>query len=71
MISDEMLNKIFEKNIEEIEEKIQKKYHYKIKQLKMEKEEKENAKLSIISELYYQQGFKDGINYIIKILDKK
>lgn len=71
MINDEILTQIFENNLENIEEKIQKDYHQKIKQLNLEKEERENAKMSIISELYYKQGFKDGIKYIIKLLDKK
>ncbi len=68
MLSDEMLNKIFNENFEKIEENIQGEYHQKIKEIKEIKneEEKENIKLSIISELYYKQGFKDGFEYANK-----
>ena len=65
MLSDEMLNKIFNENFEKIEENIQGEYHQKIKEIKNE-EEKENIKLSIISELYYKQGFKDDFEYANK-----
>ena len=33
--------------------------------------EKDNIKLGIISELYYKQGFKDGINFIINNMKNK
>ena len=69
MIDNEMLNQIFEKNLEKIEENIQEEYHQRVKNIR-NKEEKENIKLDIISELYYKQGIKDGINFIINNLKK-
>ena len=66
------LDEYFKKNHEIIEGNISKEYHKRIKQIKEEDiEERNNIKMSIISELYYKEGFKDGLNYIIKILDKK
>ena len=71
MIDDEFLNIIFESRYEKIEENIQEEYHKKIKQIKIEdSEERNNIKMSIISELYYKQGFKDGVNFIIKNMKK-
>lgn len=72
MIDDEILNQIFENRYEKIEENIQKEYHDRIK-LIMEKnnEERNNIKMNIISELYYKQGFKDGVNFIIKNMKNK
>ena len=65
MLSDEIVDKIFNENFERVEENIQKEYHQKIKEIK-NIEERENIKLSIISELYYKQGFKDGFEYANK-----
>ncbi len=65
MIDNEMLNQIFEKNLEKIEENIQEEYHQRVKNIR-NKEEKENIKLNIISELYYKQGFKDGVEFALK-----
>lgn len=65
MIDNEMLNQIFEKNLEKIEENIQEEYHQRVKNIR-NKEEKENIKLDIISELYYKQGFKDGVEFALK-----
>lgn len=71
MIDDEFINIIFESRYEKIEENIQEEYHKKIKQIKIEDcEERNNIKMSIISELYYKQGFKDGVNFIIKNMKK-
>ena len=71
MIDDEFINIIFESRYEKIEENIQEEYHKKIKQIKIEdSEERNNIKMSIISELYYKQGFKDGVNFIIKNMKK-
>ena len=71
MIDDEFLNIIFESRYEKIEENIQEEYYKKIKQIKIEdSEERNNIKMSIISELYYKQGFKDGVNFIIKNMKK-
>ena len=65
MFNDEILRKIFEDRQEEIEEKISKEYHSKIKEIKTDDfEERNNIKMGIISELYYKQGFKDGVNFI-------
>lgn len=66
------LDEFFKKNHERIENNISDEYHKRIKQIKIENsDERNNIKMSIISELYYKEGFKDGLNYIIKILDKK
>ena len=71
MIDDEFINIIFESRYEKIEENIQEEYYKKIKQIKIEdSEERNNIKMSIISELYYKQGFKDGVNFIIKNMKK-
>ena len=62
MLDDEIIKKIFESRYEKIEENIQEEYHKKIKQIKIEdSEERNNIKMNIISELYYNQGFKDGV----------
>ena len=42
MFDDEMLNRIFEERYEDIEENIQREYHYKIKQIKVNSEEERN-----------------------------
>ena len=71
MLDDEIIKKIFESRYEKIEENIQEEYHKKIKQIKIEEnEEKNNIKINIISELYYKQGNKDGVNFIIKNMKK-
>lgn len=71
MFNEEILNQIFEKNYEIIEENIQEEYHKKVKLIEEEdKEERNNIKMNIISELYYKQGFKDGINFIINSIKK-
>ena len=71
MFNDEILRKIFEDRQEEIEEKISKEYHSKIKEIKTDDiEERNNIKMGIISELYYKQGFKDGVNFIINNIKK-
>ena len=61
----EILNKIFEKNLDKIEENIHEEYYKTIKNIK-NKKEKYNIKLNIISELYYKQGFKDGVEFALK-----
>ena len=65
MIEDEILNQIFENNLEKIEENIHEEYHKRVKNIKNE-EEKDNIKMNIISELYYKQGFKDGVEFVLK-----
>ena len=69
MLSEEFLNQIYKNRQQEVEEKIIKEYHKRIKQIKNE-EEKENINLSIISELYYKEGFKDGINFVSNYIQK-
>ena len=69
MLSEEFLEQIYKTRQEQIDEKISKEYHKRIKQIKNE-EEKDNIKLSIISELYYKEGFKDGINFISNYIQK-
>ncbi len=69
MFDDEILNNIFKNRHENIEKNIYKEYHKKLKNIKEKnEEERNNIKMSIISELYYKQGFKDGINFLIKNL---
>lgn len=64
MFDDEILNQIFENMQEKIEENIQEEYHRRIKLItEKDEEERNNIKMNIISELYYKQGFKDGINF--------
>ena len=71
MFDDEILNQIFEKNHEKIEENIQEEYHKKVKLITAKnEEERNNIKMNIISELYYKQGFKDGINFILNSMKK-
>ena len=69
MLSEEFLNQIYKNRQEQVEEKVNKEYHKRIKEIKNE-EEKENTKLSIISELYYKEGFKDGINFVSNYIQK-
>lgn len=71
MFDDEILNQIFENKQERIEENIQQEYHEKIKQIKIKNEdERNNIKMSIISKLYYKQGFRDGVSFILKNIKK-
>ena len=67
MVDEELLNQIFLKKQEKVEEKINKEYHRRIKEINVEDmEEKNNIKLGIISELYYKEGFKDGVELMLK-----
>lgn len=71
MISDEVLSQIFQNNQEKVDRKISDEYHKRLKLIKEQKnEERENIKQGIISELYYKEGFKDGIDFIIKHMKK-
>lgn len=71
MLNEELLNQIFIKRQEDVEENIHEEYHKKVKEINTkDQEERDNIKMSIISELYYKQGFKDGINYIINHMKK-
>ena len=71
MISEEVLNQIYLKRQEKVEEKIQREYHKRIREIKgYSKEERENIKLGIISELYYKEGFKEGINFVTNYIPK-
>ena len=71
MISEEVLNQIFQNNQEKVDRKISEEYHKRIKQIKKENlEERENVKQGIIAELYYKEGFKDGIDFIINHIKK-
>ena len=65
MIDDEIINQIFNNRLEKIEENIQEEYHKRVKCIK-NNEEKNNIKMNIISELYYKQGFKDGVRFMLK-----
>lgn len=72
MIDDEILDEIFENRIEKIEENIYEMYHKKLKEIKeKDEEERNNIKMNIISELYYKQGFKDAINFILNYLKNR
>lgn len=71
MINDEILNQIFKKRQETIENNINQEYHKKVKLIKVtDQEERNNIKMGILSELYYKQGFIDGINFIINNIRK-
>lgn len=71
MVNNEFLNKFFENRQERIEENIQEEYHKRLKLITAkDEEERNNIKMSIISELYYKQGFIDGINFIISNIEK-
>lgn len=71
MLSEEFLNQIFKSRHENIEENIQEEYHRRIKKINIKnEEERNNKKMSIISELYYKQGFRDGIDFIINYIEK-
>lgn len=66
MLNNEILNQIYKNRQEKIEENIHEEYHKRVKEIKSkDQEERSNIKLNIISELYYKQGFQDGINFII------
>ena len=63
---DEILNEIYIKRQEIVEKNIHEEYHKRLKNIEDKNEdERHNIKLGIISELYYKEGFKDGINFII------
>ena len=71
MLSDEILNQIYQNNQEKVDIKIRDEYHRRIKDIKKENlEERENIKQGIIAELYYKEGFKDGIDFIINHMKK-
>ena len=71
MLNDKIINQLFEKMHEKIDENIQKEYHERIKNIiTKDEEERNNIKMNILSELYYKQGFKDGINFILNSLKK-
>ena len=71
MLSDEILNQIYQNNQEKVDIKISDEYHRRIKDIKKENlEERENIKQWIIAELYYKEGFKDGIDFIINHMKK-
>ena len=71
MLSEEFLNQIFKNRHENIEANIQEEYHNRIKKINIKNEnEKNNKKMSIIGELYYKQGFRDGINFIVNYIEK-
>ena len=72
MIDDEILNQIYENRQEKIESNIHQEYHKRIKRIKeTDEEERNNMKMGILSELYYKQGFIDGVNFIINNIQKK
>ena len=72
MFNNEFFDIFFEKRQEKIEENIQQKYHKKIKEISVQdEEERNNIKMNIISKLYYEQGFKDGGEFIINIMKNK
>lgn len=71
MLSEEFLNQIFKNRHENIEINIQEEYHNRIKKINIkDDEERNNKKMSIISELYYKQGFRDGINFVVNYIEK-
>ena len=69
MFKNEFLSQIFKNNQEKVDEKISYEYHKKIKKIKEQNiEERETIKQGIIAELYYKEGVKDGMNFIIKYI---
>ena len=71
MLEKKLINYLYNQNLSQIENNINKEYHKRVKEIKTEDEdEKNNIKLSIIGELYYKEGLKDGFNYAIKIQGK-
>lgn len=71
MLNDEFLNQIFQNNQNKVEENISEEYHNRIKSIQVDdKEERENIKLGIISELYYKEGFKDGVDFVMNYIKK-
>lgn len=72
MLNNILLDEIYKKMQERVEKNTQKEYHERIKKIKVQdSEERNNIKMSIISELYYKQGFRDGIDFIIKNINKQ
>lgn len=72
MINNEMLDQIFKNRQEKTEENIYEEYHKRIKLIKeTDVEERNNIKMAILSELYYKQGFIDGVNFIMNNISKK
>lgn len=71
MFDEIILNEIFKNRLEKIEENISQEYHKRIKYITIRnKDERENIKMNIIGELYYKQGFKDGLNFTINSTKK-
>ena len=69
MLSDEILSQIYQNNQEKVDIKISDEYHRRIRKIQKENlEERENIKQGIIAELYYKEGFKDGVDFIIKYI---
>ena len=69
MLSNEILDQIYRNNQNFVEERINKQYHERINKIKSTTlEERENIKQGIIAELYYKEGFKDGIDYVLRYL---
>lgn len=64
----DILGEMFESRQEKIENKIFKIYQEKIKNVTIK--EKDSAKTAILNELYYKEGFMDGINLILQCLNK-
>lgn len=72
MFNNGILDQIFKNRQEEIENNIHEEYHKRIKMITTEdSEERNNIKMNILSELYYKEGFRDGINFIISNLNNK
>lgn len=71
MLNDEILSQIYQNNQEKVDRKISKEYYKRIKNISKENlEERENIKQGIIAELYYKEGFKDGIDFVINQIKK-
>lgn len=71
MLNDEILSQFYQNNQEKVDGKISDEYHRRIKNISKENsEERENIKQGIIAELYYKEGFKDGIDFVINHIKK-
>ena len=71
MLDEEKLQRTFENNQEKVEERINKKYHTMIKEIKESNVlERENIKQGILTEMYYKEGFLDGVEYVMDKIKK-
>lgn len=68
--SQDFLNKIYNCIVEELTNQINKKWKEQKQEIKTTEEEI-SRKISLYTEESYKQGFKDGMNLILNIFEKK